>query len=79
MITIERTKTFSVEISVEEIAMAFCEMDADEQACFFNLISEISSGWEKPFCFQLQKISDSKFLTTAGRNIMERIGEYSDK
>ena len=75
---IERTEIIKIDPTVSEIAQAFCDMDADEQANFFNIINEITSKWKRPFCIQLQSVTDSKFLSTAGRNVMEQIGMYSD-
>ena len=76
---IERTRKITIKPTVKEIAEEFCDMCADDQAQFFNLIDEVSSKWDRPLCFQLQSVTDSKWLTTAGRNVMENIGIYSDQ
>jgi len=62
------------EITPEIISELFCHMSQDEQARFFNHISEIATKW---FCFQLQYITDDNGLTYGGRRVMQEIGEYS--
>lgn len=76
---LKRNREITINPTVKEVAEEFCNMDADDQAQFFNLIDEISSKWDRALCFQLQSVTDSKWLTTGGRNIMEIIGVYSDK
>ncbi len=75
-----KVKTFiDVTLSPEELAHEFAEMDRDQQAIFFSELAEISKSWCCPFYFQMQTITDSKFLTNDGRWIMGIIGEYSSK
>jgi len=76
---IRRTKIVEIKLTVSEVSQAFCEMNADEQACFFNCIDTETKKWKQSFCFQLQSITDSEYLTDEGRNIMGLIGDYSDK
>lgn len=64
-------------VSPEKIAELFCDLDADEQARFYNHIDLVASKWSSLFCFQLQAITDSPELTYAGRRVMDSIGEYS--
>jgi len=75
---LERKITIPIQITPEELASEFCNMGNDEQALFFNKVSEITSKWENPFCFQLQSIIDDKSLAQGGRKIMESIGEYGE-
>jgi len=75
---LERKITIPILLTPEELAFEFCNMGNNKQAIFFNEVSEISSKWEKPFCFQLQSIIDDKSLTQGGRKIMESIGEYGE-
>jgi hypothetical protein len=75
---IKRNINAEIELTPNELAFEFCEMNADEQADFFNLIALLSASWDAPFCFQSQSITDSKKLTTEGRAIMASIGEYSE-
>lgn len=67
---------FDVEVkpSPEQLAEAFWHMGDDEQARFFNHLSEIAE-WKFPF--QLQSITEHSGLTLAGRRVMQEIGEYS--
>ena len=60
-----------------ELASMFCEMDADEQAHFFNSVAYESARWKRDFVFQLQAITDSPVLHSTGREIMRGIGEYA--
>ena len=65
------------DITPAELAKEFCEMDADNQALFFYWISVEAKKWKRPFCFQLQEITDSKLMSPDGREIMHQIGEYA--
>ena len=73
------TRKISVhmEPSPEEIAFELAKMDDSQQAAFFNELARITANWEKPFCFQLQYLTDNTALTAEGRRIMEQIGEYA--
>lgn len=73
----KRTIEFETELSVEEVAEAFCDMNSAEQAAFFNTVYAIASDWASPFCFQLQMITEEPVLDEDGRSIMRQIGEYS--
>ena len=75
---IERKLTVDVELTPENIADCFCDLHDNEQAFFFNRISEVVETWGTSFCFQLQAIIDSKVLTNGGKDIMRQIGEYSE-
>jgi hypothetical protein len=74
------TRRVDIEVfpSVDEVTECFCNMSAEEQAKFFNLVAYYSSKWPCPFCFQMQGVLDSKVLTTAGKIIMKTIGEYGE-
>ena len=74
---IERKLTIDVELTPEDLADCFCELYADEQAIFFNRISELVEKWDTSFCFQAHAIESSGKLTNNGRWIMSVIGEYS--
>lgn len=74
---IKRNFSLKIYLTIQETAESFCDMDEEEMAEFFNLISDITGKWPNPFCMQLQYVTDSKRLNQKGRNIMEQIGEYS--
>ncbi len=74
---IEQLKIIKVELTPKDMASLFAEMDASEQAEFFNEVANCASTWSSPFCFQLQSITDDDGLTLAGRRVMQGIGEYS--
>ena len=76
---IKRTIEHTIELTPEELAFEFCRLCDDEQVKFFNEMGKLTEEWERPFCFQLQYLSDNESLTTSGRHIMELIGQYSEK
>lgn len=61
----------------EELASILAAMDADEQARFFSHLHKAVSGWDRPFAFQMQAVTDSTQMTDGGRAIMSKIGEYA--
>jgi len=66
-------------LTPEELADAFCDMDSDQQAKFFNSIANITSSWDSKFYFQLQHITIEDILSDGARKLMKLIGEYSKK
>jgi len=73
------TRMISInDITPAELAKEFCSWGEDEQAIFFNQIYAESQKWKRPFCFQLQAITDSPILTIGARFIMRQIGEYAE-
>jgi hypothetical protein len=76
---ISRDIRVDIELSPENIADCFCDLHGNEQAIFFNRVSEVTATWGSPFCFQLQNIVDSNILTREGKEIMCQIGEYSEE
>lgn len=73
---IEREIKIPIEVTPQEAAFEFCNWSDEKQAAFFNEIAELTTKWDKPFCFQLQFITDCESLTSGGRNVMEAIGDY---
>ena len=61
-------------LSGAEIADLFWDLDDHEQAEFFNQLAK-----KDRLALQLQAVTDSENLTIAGRVVMNRIGEYSNK
>lgn len=59
--------------SAYELAEAFWEMDAEEQAGFFHRLAEVS-GSKLPF--QLQALIENKHFTAEARATMQMIGDY---
>lgn len=70
-------RTVTVSITPEEMAADFSHMGDDEQVRFFNELANITSEWERPFCFQLQCVTDNPDLTEEAREIMSEIGAYA--
>ena len=73
---IEREIRIPIEVAPQEAAFEFCNWSDEKQAEFFNEIAELVKKWERPFCFQLQYITDCESLTAGGRDVMESIGNY---
>lgn len=73
----ERTTTIKIEPTPEELAECFCNMDANQQARFFNAVADVSGKWKNPFCFQLQAITEKPILSASGRTVMAEIGNYA--
>lgn len=74
---IQRKVTVDVSPSPDELAFEFANMGYEQQAMFFNELARIVRKWERPFCFQLQALTNHPELTDAGRSIMRAIGEYA--
>ena len=72
------TREHVIELDAHEIAAAWCDMNVEEQARFFNEVARLSSEWKAPLCYQLQGITDWPELSPAGRAVMKQIGEYSE-
>lgn len=66
-------------LTPEELANEFCEMDANEQAEFFNSVGFKTSLWDKHLVFQLQAIVDTHKLSPNGRWFMRTVGEYGSE
>lgn len=75
---IKKSIEADINISVDEVADMFCNMDGEQQAAFFNRIGENVKTWSAHFVFQLQSIVDTETLTIDGKQIMYEIGQYSD-
>ena len=64
--------TRTITISIREIAHAFCDMEAEQQAEFFNEIAKrIKEDWDAEFSAQVYFIYGCENLTSEGRKIME--------
>jgi hypothetical protein len=64
------------EVTPEELANAFWDMNGIEQAQFFNHLGGITVGHRD---YQLYCISTAPNLTEEGRSVMRSIGDYSQK
>lgn len=80
MPTLNKTFNFPVNISPQEAAKVFCNMNDEEQAVFFNSIAEIvEKEWKNPLGFQLTDIPLRGILNKGGANVMRTIGRYASK
>lgn len=75
---IQRNVRVGIEVTPDELAVEFANMDDSQQATFFNVLAILVSTWDRPFCFQLQSVTDNPALTEEGRSIMKQIGEYAE-
>jgi len=74
---IERKVTVECEIDELDVAEAFCNLDGDQQARFFNVVARlVHEEWKEPFAMKLEYMTQSKYLSREGRNIMRDIGDY---
>lgn len=71
----EITKTFDIELTPEQVAELFCEMDAADQAKFFNKVGRLSADWGAGmFEQQMAAVSKHDSLDTDGDKVMGVIG-----
>lgn len=77
MTTITFKREIDISVTPEEVALQFTEWGSDEQARFLNAVAQLVKLWDRPFCFQLQYLTDEKGLTREARSVMQQIGEYS--
>lgn len=72
-------KSGRFELTPEDIASLFCQMDNEQQAEFFNAVADhVRETWTIPFCFQMSEVRHSKTLTVEGLDIMKTIASYGD-
>lgn len=76
---IQRKVLVEITPSPDELAFEFANMGDEQQAMFFNELAIIVEKWDRPFCFQLQALTNHPELTDAGRSIMRAIGGYADR
>lgn len=64
--TAKLTKSIEVELTPQDIAAAFCQMDDDEQSQFFVHVAAIMTGWceENPAAFYFQTNAIGSHLRT---------------
>jgi len=74
-----KTTAITFELTPSDLAEAWCGMNADEQAEFFNTLAVLARDWNAPLVMQLQYLQDSPKLNDDGREAMRLIGEYSSK
>lgn len=74
--SIQRKIDVAINLSINELASEFCDLDCDMQARFFNIIAKNGKEW---WPMQLQSITDSALLGDDARHLMRMIGEYSEK
>ena len=72
-----KTTAISFELTPSDLAEAWCGMNSDEQAEFFNTLAVLAHDWNAPLEAQLQYLNDNPTLNDAGRSAMRLIGDYS--
>lgn len=76
MTTITTQTTVEITVDPEVLANAFCEMDSNEQAMFFNYVAMKTSTWSSTaFPIQMMEAFKSKSISPAGKGIMKEIAE----
>ena len=78
---IEIARTINVApMTSEEVAAAWCDMDSDQQAEFFEHVARFTSEWPGGGLeTQMWHVARSGFLTDKGRRVMADIGAYSQE
>lgn len=68
------------ELTIGQIAKAFCNMDASQQAFFFEEIDSITGEWSNQRVFQWQFIRDEidKTNNTAALKVLRELAEYAE-
>jgi hypothetical protein len=74
--TVIKMVAVDVTLTPKDLATNFWLMDCDEQALFFNSLSEIGGFL---LHLQLASVSASSVLESSGRSVMEMIGDYSEQ
>lgn len=75
-----KNKVFTARVTVEirptaaELADAFWDLDANQQAEFFNRLAEITTSHN--LYMQLSWMVDGELLTPEAKQVMRTIGEY---
>ena len=70
-------KTVEIIATPAELGNVFANFHEGQMAEFFNAIALNVATWDKPFCFQMQGLTDAPSLTKEARAIMSTIGEYA--
>ena len=68
-----------INVTPKELACCFWDMASEDQALFFNELGAMTEGY---LSSQLEAVSRDDGLTSltpAGRRVMEKIGEYSQR
>lgn len=66
-----------IEVSPEQVAKLFTDMDTEQMAYFFNEVARITDTWTASFVIQMFRLSDDENLSDDGRKIMQTMGTYA--
>lgn len=69
------TKQVTVEVTPEECAKLFCNMDNEEQCLFFNEIAKEVKTWKKPVEYQIEDIRGVKMLNEDAKSFITKLYE----
>ncbi len=74
-------RVFNLEIAptVEELAAAFCTLDSDQMATFFDMVGELSDAWKSSLCQQMAYAMHSENWTDRARYTASVIGQYGTR
>jgi hypothetical protein len=72
------TRTIELDdLTPEELAALFCDLDDDGQAAFLNRVGEIAAGWPGAgWCIQSLCIVQSPDLSDYGKRVIERLADH---
>jgi len=67
------------ELTIYQVAEAFCNMDVDQMASFFEQIADITDCWHNASVFQWQYLRDEidKTGNKKALRILKELAEYS--
>ena len=70
------TRSVTIELTPQLTAQAFCEMDAQQQAEFFDEVAHISNRWGVgKFAYQMHTVIEMGEARECAKIIMRQIGE----
>ena len=68
-----------VNVTPKELACCFWDMASEDQALFFNELGAMTEGYLSSQLKAVSRDDGLTSLTPAGRRVMEKIGEYSQR
>lgn len=67
----------NVDVTTEQVAKLFCDMDAEQQAHFFNEVATQVKSWKGTFSAQMWGVANESILSDNARTVMASIGTYA--
>ena len=76
-VRVKRNIEVNIKPTIQELAEAFCELEADGMAVFFDLVGKYSGKWDESLSVQMQFVSGSGCKNARATRVMKKIGEYA--